>query len=254
LKAIHGSGARFLALHGFAGSGADFAILSRHLGGRWHCPDLPGHGCRAGAAAEDFAPRNVAPALFAGARPPLVGIGYSMGARILLHLALGEPDRFSRLVLIGGSPGIAAEDERQARVEADARWIALLENEGISAFLDEWHRQPVLRTARPEDPAELRAFLDRRRQNDPGGLARSLKFHGTGALPPLWDRLPELRLPVLLCVGGNDEKFIRIAEEMRESLPTSSMASIVAAGHAPHWEKPCETAQAIRNFLAGGPA
>ncbi|MFP4358222.1 MAG: alpha/beta fold hydrolase [Puniceicoccaceae bacterium] len=235
----------FLALHGFAGSGADFAVLAGHLGGRWHCPDLPGHGRRAGAGAEDFALRNLAPAVFPGARAALVGVGYSMGARILLHLALGEPGRFSRLVLIGGSPGIAGPGARQARVEADSRWISLLENEGIAAFLDEWQRQPLLRTARPRDPAGIRAFLDRRRRNDPAGLARSLKFHGAGVLPPLWDRLPELRLPVLLCVGANDEKFLRIAESMGGLLPDSTMAAIAGCGHAPHWEAPLETANAI---------
>lgn len=236
---------RFLALHGFAGSGADFAILSRHLGGQWKCPDLPGHGCRADAGPEDFALPKVASALFAGVRSPLIGIGYSMGARILLHLALGDPGRFSRLVLIGGSPGIADKAARQARVEADERWISLLEHKGMPAFLDEWHRQPVLRTARPKDPAELREFLARRRQNDPEGLARALKFHGTGVLPSLWERLPELHLPVLLCVGANDDKFIRVAETMSNFLPNAQLRSIADAGHAPHWEAPSAIARAI---------
>ena len=40
-----------------------------------------------------------------------------------------------------------------------------------------------------------------------GGLAASRRLAGTGAQEPLWYRLAELEMPVLLVAGERDEKF-----------------------------------------------
>ena len=75
-------------------------------------------------------------------------------------------------------------------------------------------------------PAEVRerVHADRLR-NTPAGLARALRGLGTGALPPLWDRLGELTMPVTLIVGERDAKFQAIADEMARADPARDAES-----------------------------
>ena len=64
------------------------------------------------------------------AAPGTVPIGYSMGGRLVLHLAAREPDRFAGLATVGASPGIDDPGERDQRYITAARRIALLAPRG----------------------------------------------------------------------------------------------------------------------------
>ena len=86
----------------------------------------------------------------------------------------------------------------------------------IEAFAHRWAQTPVLAGQPPEVLAA--AHADRLR-NRPAGLAAALRGLGTGALPPLWERLGEIRIPVALVVGERDEKFKAIADQMAARLP-----------------------------------
>ena len=89
------------------------------------------------------------------------------------------------------------------------------------------------------------AHADRLR-NTPAGLARALRGLGTGALPSLWGRLSELRMPVTLMVGERDEKFRAIAAQMeRELIPHAQVEVVPGAGHAAHLEAPARVAEII---------
>ena len=56
--------------------------------------------------------------------------------------------------------------------------------------------------------------IDERRRNTAAGLASSLRLAGTGTQEPLWDRLGELTLPVLVVVGGRDTKFTDLGRRL----------------------------------------
>ena len=77
-----------------------------------------------------------------------------------------------------------------------------------------------------------------RRRNTAGGLAAALRGLGTGVMPSLWERLPDLDLPVDLVVGERDEKFRAIAEKMAYALPHARVTVVPGAGHAVHLEAP----------------
>jgi pimeloyl-ACP methyl ester carboxylesterase len=94
-----------------------------------------------------------------------------------------------------------------------------------------------------------RAHADRLR-NTPAGLARALRGLGTGALPSLWARLPEVRIRVTLIVGERDEKFRAIAAAMAAELSSAEVATVPGAGHAVHLEAP----GAVAALIAGGRA
>jgi pimeloyl-ACP methyl ester carboxylesterase len=66
-------------------------------------------------------------------------------------------------------------------------------------------------------------------------------------MDPLWDRLPELTMPVTLLVGDRDEKFRAIADRMAERLPQPTVVIVPGAGHAAHLERPDVVAARLRS-------
>jgi len=224
-----------LLLHGFTQTGASWEPVVAALGERYRAlaPDLRGHGAAAGARPVSFA--AVLEDLLALAPRSFALAGYSMGGRIALALALRAPERVSRLVLVGASPGIADGEERRARRAADEALADRIEEEGIEAFASSWSSLPLFAGQPVAVAAAARA--ERLRQS-PAGLAAALRGLGTGVMEPLWDRLGSLAMPIALVVGERDAKFRAIAEAMAAALPAAALHVVPDAGHAAQLEAP----------------
>ena len=183
-------------------------------------------------------------------------LGYSMGARFCLHLALDQPERVESLVLISGTAGIDDPDERAARVARDQGLADQLDPPGepgsagdgqarLDAFLRRWLDTPLLAGL----SAEADGFTERRSNTGPG-LASSLRLAGTGTQVPLWTRLAGLEMPVLIVTGELDDKFTRIGGRMVDAIgDNATQAVIPGAGHSPHLQEPAMVAEEIRAFL-----
>ena len=76
-------------------------------------------------------------------------LGYSLGGRVALQLALDHPGRIRRLVLVSSGPGIADPAERERRRQRDERLAQILDEDGISPFTAWWESSPALKPARP---------------------------------------------------------------------------------------------------------
>jgi 2-succinyl-6-hydroxy-2,4-cyclohexadiene-1-carboxylate synthase len=229
-------------LHGFTNTGASWDPVVTALGESYRAlaPDIRGHG-----SAADVMPVTldaVVGDLVALAPPRFTLAGYSMGGRIALHVALAMPMQVQRLVLIGASPGLEDPDDRVARREQDEQLADAIEGMSITEFAERWARTPVLAGAPPE--VARRAHADRLRST-PAGLARALRGLGTGTLEPVWARLGELDLPVILVVGEHDEKFRAIAAAMADELPQARIVVAADCGHAVHLEAPDLVAEVI---------
>jgi 2-succinyl-6-hydroxy-2,4-cyclohexadiene-1-carboxylate synthase len=230
-------------LHGFTNTGACWQPLLRVGAGERYrpiAPDIRGHG-----TASELTPVTLDAVLgdIAVLEPLRFTLaGYSMGGRIALHAALAMPERVDRLILISASPGLADPVEREARLRADEQLADEFESSTIDELARRWATTPVLAGIPAATAAVARA--DRLR-NTPAGLARALRGLGAGALPPLWDRLGELAMPVTLVVGERDPKFRAIAGEMRALIPVVSVHEIQDAGHAAHLENPAAVARVI---------
>ena len=233
-------------LHGFTHTGASWDPVVAALPERYRAlaPDIRGHGSASERAPVTLAAvlgdiADIAPASF-------TLVGYSMGGRIALHVALALGGRVDRLILIGASPGIADALEREVREETDerlAKWI-----DGASSIEEvarRWEQTPVL----AGQPPKVAAFVHRDRlHNTPGGLARALRGLGTGALPSVWGRLGELQMPVVLVVGERDVKFIGTAERMADEIRHARVVLVPGVGHAVHLEAP----EALAALIAEG--
>lgn len=256
-----GQGPAVLLLHGFTGSSENWQPLQAALaaGYRVVALDLPGHGqseappnpARYGMAAVAADIGELLDHLQSG---PAHLLGYSMGGRLALYLALAEPDRWRSLILESASPGLAAaaaQAERRARDEALAAWI---EAEGMEAFVDRWEALPLFASQRRLPEAVRRQHRAGRLRNRPEGLANSLRGMGTGVQPSLWAQLAKLSLPALLIAGALDEKFVGIARQMADLLaarpPHPRLEIVPKAGHTVHLERPAEYGSLVRQWLA----
>jgi len=226
-------------LHGFTQTGRSWGPAIAALGERYRAvaPDIRGHGSAAAVRPVDFA--SVQADVLALAPERFVLGGYSMGGRIALSLALAAPARVERLVLVGASPGLADADERRARRAADEALAERIERGGIEAFAARWSALPLF----ADQPADVAAAAHATRlAQSPAGLAAALRGLGTGVMEPLWERLPELTMPVTLIAGERDAKFRAIAERMAAALPDATLHVVAGAGHAAQLEQPAAVA------------
>jgi 2-succinyl-6-hydroxy-2,4-cyclohexadiene-1-carboxylate synthase len=180
--------ADLLLLHGFTQTSASWGGVMRALVGRYR-PIAPDLGAGPWEAELDR--------LEALAPDRAVIAGYSMGGRLALALALRRPEGVRRLVLVSASPGLARAEKRAERRAADAALADRIERIGVEAFAREWAAQPLL-ADQPETVAAL-AHEDRLRRSAADHAAQ-LRGLGTGVMPPLWERLGELAMPLALVV------------------------------------------------------
>jgi 2-succinyl-6-hydroxy-2,4-cyclohexadiene-1-carboxylate synthase len=223
-------------LHGFAGTRRAWDPVVERLDPERYtplAPDLRGHGDARDARPVSF-DACVADVL-AGAPERFVLCGYSMGGRIAQHVALAAPERVEHLVLVATTAGLADEAERAARRADDERLAAFADGATIEQFADRWAAQPLFAATPPEAARIWREDLLR---NDPRALAAVLRAMGTGAMAPLWDRLPALTMPATILAGAEDPKFIALGERLAAALPNGQLVVVEGAGHGLPREAP----------------
>jgi 2-succinyl-6-hydroxy-2,4-cyclohexadiene-1-carboxylate synthase len=227
--------------------------------------DAPGHGRSAGVVAAglwdtaELLVQSVAPHLvgagaagIAGATSdPPIWLGYSMGARLALHVALAHPEAVGRLVLVSGTAGIDDPGERSLRRARDEALAAHIEQVGVPTFLDEWLALPLFAGLGPANDQRLERLA-----NTAPGLAASLRTTGTGVQEPLWGRLDELRaraLPTLVVAGAWDDRFRQLGKRLVEDIgPSATLAVVPEAGHTPHLEQPEAFLGVVAPWLGSG--
>jgi 2-succinyl-6-hydroxy-2,4-cyclohexadiene-1-carboxylate synthase len=239
-----GQGPPIALLHGFTGSSHTWEHLAHSLGDDFTliAVDLLGHG--ASDAPHDPEPyrisrqvRSLLTVFDTLDLAQLQLLGYSMGGRLALHLALAAPERFTALILESTSPGIADPAEREQRRQDDETVATMIERDGVRHFVDYWERLPLFGSHQRLEP-RLRSELRRQRLgNSTPGLAHSLRGAGAGACQPIWDLLPAITAPTLIIAGALDQKYVAIGRRMAGLLPFSELAIVPDSGHMPHLEQ-----------------
>ena len=239
-----GDGPPIVLVHGFTQTGRCWGPEATDLATDHEVirVDAPGHG----RSADILAGLRTGGRLIADQGGEATYLGYSMGARFCLHLALSNPEMVRGLVLLSGTAGIEDPEERAQRRDQDVRTAARIKAEGLEAFLDAWLAQPLF-----AELSDERAFRDERLENTVTGLMSSLQQAGTGSQDPSWHRLSGLAMPVLVLAGDRDEKFAALARRMADEIgANATLALIPDAGHAAHLEQPQAFLAALRPWLA----
>lgn len=233
---------RFVFAHGFTQTSNAWKPIAEvlvHAGHQCIVVDLPGHGESANVRADLRRTADMIAAL--GGRASYVG--YSLGGRAMLHVALMYPHLVQHLTLIGTNPGIDDDGERSRRRESDDELAEHMMTIGMEPFLREWTALPLFGgiAISPDD-------LNDRMRNTTEGLANSLRMAGTGAQGTLWPRLRELNMPVLAIAGELDTKFAAIAQQIATLAPRSRCLLVPGAAHAAQLQQPTIVTDAIAAF------
>ncbi len=244
-----------ILLHGFMGNSADWreVVDGFHTERYVLAFDLPGHGGTEVFSDEGYRIDRCGEELMTVLDGYGMGrcnlLGYSMGGRVALHLAVNFPDRFDAVVIESASPGLRTEKEREERRASDAGLIEQLRNRPLSEFVENWYRQPLFASI-AHSGEQYSEMINRRLSNDPAKLALSLEHMGAGAQEPLWEKLDRISARTLLLAGEHDMKYRDIMREAKASIPNSEYLQIPKAGHNVHLENPGAFVDAVNKFLS----
>jgi 2-succinyl-6-hydroxy-2,4-cyclohexadiene-1-carboxylate synthase len=233
-----------VCLHGFTYTGAQFNELSKHIARPIIAPDLhPG------------APLTLEGTLFAiedvinvlGGPVPV--LGYSMGGRLALWLALERPDLVDRLIVVSAGTGIADPERRAQRRATDRELADRITEHDVPTFLDDWLSRPLTSTAflAPDAAARDRSI---REENSAAGLAAALHTFGQGSFPYLGDRLAGLQPPLLAISGERDVRYTEEAAVLAAAVPDGHHEVVPGVGHNVVAEAPEELAGSVERFIA----
>ncbi|HEY3842424.1 MAG TPA: alpha/beta fold hydrolase [Acidimicrobiales bacterium] len=247
---VRGSGPPLILLHGFTqtarlwGPFGDALAHDHTLVGI----DLPGHAGSDAVRVDLPSTAAMIEEAVTGAigSEPCDMLGYSLGARVALHVAIGTSLALDRLVVIGATGGIEDGGARQRRREADEAAAAALEDSGdVDGFIARWIEGPMF--AGLGDAAQV----EERRRNSASGLASSLRLVGVGTQEPLWERIAALGCAVLALAGTDDVRFAAHALRLARTAPWATATLIPGGGHAVHLAQPHVVARLVRHWLKG---
>ena len=147
-------------------------------------------------------------------------LGYSMGARFCLHVALTNPELVAR--------PRAARRHRRHRGPDGARAAPPAGPGHRRAHRARRPRARSSTTGWPSrsSPASRRSERSARSasRTPSTGLQSSLEQAGTGAQDPSWHELHRLDMPVLVLAGADDAKFAALAERLADEIGANATA------------------------------
>ncbi len=172
-------------------------------------------------------------------------LGYSMGGRIALELAIKHPEMVGGLIL-ANTPVMAVRhtpEEQNRRpmipsIESKGHMKTFAEMMAASAF------SPDFRTT---NQAEFDRYVSVKMQNKPEGISRLMRSLGGLSQPP---EVNKLKCPVLIIVGENDALInVKMGTRAKEMIPNSELM-VLPSGHASAIEAPERFNQVVLDFLA----
>ncbi len=236
-------------LHGFTQNSAVMAPFARLLANLCDrtviLVDLPGHGESSHLVLDLRESAEVLAEMFG----PSIFVGYSLGGRILFHLAARHPEIVTALVVMGSNPGIADPVARSDRLGADLALAAAIDKDpsrnGLENFLMRWLASPIFGGIDPS-----RAGLAARLSNDPHALAESMARTSLGTQADMRSALANFSGEILYLYGARDEKFAAISSQLVQEVGAHLRTlAIEGSGHWVIGEAPYRSAKAIAAFI-----
>lgn len=177
-------------------------------------------------------------------------VGLSMGAYAALRFGMKYPQKARSLVVAGvgsGSPNadrelFAAKCRRQAEV---------FRNEGSAVAAQEIGIAPTRIGLKHKDPIGWQRFMDHLGEHDPVGMAHTLTMYQASrpSIQSFDDQIRELKVPVFLMVGDQDDPCLDTNLYLKRTLPNASLLVYPNTGHAINLEEPAAFNHAVQEFL-----
>jgi len=185
-------------------------------------------------------------------REPVILMGCSMGGGLAMDFALTHPSRVKALILVGSGPrGLELDvpspakfaDAEKAFEAGDLDLVAEIETQ---IWFDGTGRTPE------QVNQGMRKLLYEMNRQALAHEAKQLGQRLPNAETPAFDRLGELKIPVLIIVGAHDTPYILAAADyMAERIPSAQKVTIEDAAHLPNMDHPEKFQAIVMKFLEG---
>ncbi|MCO4792580.1 MAG: alpha/beta fold hydrolase [Bacteriovoracaceae bacterium] len=231
-----------LFLHGFMGNLLDWEDVLNELDQDifWISLDLPGHG---ETLSNKFSDQNdilneLSTFITSLECPFLTGVGYSMGGRILLQLAIQSPTLFNKLVLESVHLGLENSTDKQSRIESDKNLFNNVSTrEEFSDFLDNWYALPLFEGIK--NHTQYEDMKESKLDMNISELKAALNLMSTGHQDSAQNFLKGCSLNIQFVAGEKDQKYIEfltvINNLKNEKVTTQSVPN---CSHNTHLQNP----------------
>jgi 3-oxoadipate enol-lactonase len=178
-------------------------------------------------------------------------VGNSQGGQTTLEVAVAQPERVERLVLVApGLPGFEWSEETRAGWSEEG---AAFERGDLDAAtevaVEMWVVGPR-RVAEEVDPGVLERTREMQRRAFEHWLAVGEAADEGLLVPDVAERLGEVRAATLVVTGEEDrDEMQAIADRLAAEIPNARRASISGAAHVPSLERPEELDRLVLDFL-----
>jgi pimeloyl-ACP methyl ester carboxylesterase len=253
-----GQGEPLLFIHEFAGDHCSWEPQVRYFSAAYRCityaargyppsdvPADPGAYSQARAVADAVAVLDGLGVARAHA------VGLSMGGFTALHLVLAHPDRVVAAVVAGA--GYGAQPERADAFRAESMLTAAaFAAEGAAKVAERYAIGPARVQFQNKNPRGWAEFAEALARHS--SLGSALTMRGVQAARPslyaLTGELAQVRTPVLVLVGDEDEGCLEPALMLKRTMPTSGLAVLPRTGHTVNLEEPDVFNRVVDRFLA----
>jgi pimeloyl-ACP methyl ester carboxylesterase len=187
-----------------------------------------------------------------GLDEPAVLMGCSMGGGLAMDFALTYPSRVRALIMVGSGPSGLELDvpaptkfaEAEKAFEAgDLDLVCEIETQ---IWFDGMGRAPE------QVNQEMRKLAYEMNHQALAHEAKQLGKRLPNTQSPAFDRLSDLKVPVLVIVGAHDTPYILAAADyMTERIPSAQKVKMEDAAHLPNMDQPDEFQTVVTNFMEG---
>ena len=187
-----------------------------------------------------------------GIQEPALIMGCSMGGGLAMDFALTHPDRVKALIMVGSGPsGLELDvptpskfaDAEKAFEAGDLDLVCEIETQ---IWFDGSGRTPE------QVHQGMRKLLYEMNRQALAHEAKQLGKRIPNSQIPAFDRLGDLKIPVLIIVGTHDTPYILAsADYMVARIPSARKVVIEDAAHLPNMDHPDEFQAIVTNFLEG---
>ncbi|QYJ88134.1 2-succinyl-6-hydroxy-2,4-cyclohexadiene-1-carboxylate synthase [Shewanella mesophila] len=223
-------------LHGFLGNKQDWQTLMPRLSQHFYCVclDLPGHGDSPSITLDKPGFVQVSQVIEQTLAALNVShfhlLGYSLGGRIALHIALLMPEKVLSMTLESCHYGLDSQVSRSERLQNDEQWDERLQHLTMTEFLTLWYRQAVF----ADLSDDVRANLIKRRANNTAAALRSIYLATSLGQQQHLSNIPnQLVGDWHYFVGKQDKKFMHLAQQWQSKAPIK-LHFFENAGHNIH--------------------
>lgn len=243
-------------LHGFTGSLEDWLQFEKFFSKDYNLVgiDLIGHGKSDSPSDLNYYSTNSIIRQIKRVKEAITGkkvflLGYSMGGRAALNYAISLPYDIEGLILESATAGIVNSAIKFERERTDKNLAEFILSNPIEKFVDDWMNKEIFLTQKNLSESTLNEIRNRKLSCSRKGLANSLLGFGAGVMDSVFDKLPEIRIPVQLICGELDRKFVEINLQMQKLLFDSNLSIINNSGHNVHLEETKQYADVVYSFV-----